>query len=128
MNTNFKIALALVAGAALGAAAMQGLHAQAQPKAYSVTEIEVLDDAAVAVYAPLVEAAIKAAGGRSLNTAGGRIIAVVGEPPKRVGIAEWDRLEQALAFGNSAAFKNLAPLRDKAQRRIRDYAVEARAN
>jgi len=36
MNTNFKITLAVVAGAALGAAAMQGLHAQAKPKAYSV--------------------------------------------------------------------------------------------
>ena len=46
MNTKFKIALAVVVGAALGAAAMQGLHAQAKPKAYSVTETEVLDAAA----------------------------------------------------------------------------------
>jgi hypothetical protein len=38
MNTKFKFALAVVAGAALGAAAVQGLHAQAKPKAYSVTE------------------------------------------------------------------------------------------
>ena len=53
MNTNFKIAVAVVAGAALGAAAMQGLHAQAKLKAYSVTEVEVLDPAALAVYTPL---------------------------------------------------------------------------
>ncbi len=33
MNTNYKIALAVVAGAALGAAAVQGLHAQVKPKA-----------------------------------------------------------------------------------------------
>jgi hypothetical protein len=36
-----KIVLALVAGVALGAAAVQGLHAQAKPKAYLVTESEV---------------------------------------------------------------------------------------
>jgi hypothetical protein len=33
MNTKFKIAMAVVTGAALGAAAVQGLHAQAKPKA-----------------------------------------------------------------------------------------------
>jgi hypothetical protein len=43
MNTNYKIALAVVSGAALGAAAMQGLHVQATPKAYSIGEVELLD-------------------------------------------------------------------------------------
>jgi tripartite-type tricarboxylate transporter receptor subunit TctC len=57
--------------------------------------------------------------------AGGKTVAVVGEPPKRVAINEWDSLEQAQAFFNSAAFKNLAPQRDKAQKQIRNYAVEA---
>jgi hypothetical protein len=31
MNTKFKFALAILAGAAFGAAAVQGLHAQAKP-------------------------------------------------------------------------------------------------
>jgi len=127
MNTNFKIVLAVVAGAALGGAAMQALHAQAKPKAYSVIETEVLDAAALAAYLPPIEAAVRAAGGR-IFTAGGRTIAFVGEPPKRVAIAEWDSLEQAQAFVNSAAFKNLAPQRDKATKVIRNYAVEATAN
>jgi len=48
MNARYKIVLAIVAGAALGAAAVQGLHAQAKPKAYSVTETETLDAAAQA--------------------------------------------------------------------------------
>jgi hypothetical protein len=38
MNTNSKIVLAVVAGIALGAAAVQGLHAQAKPKAFFVSE------------------------------------------------------------------------------------------
>ena len=43
MHTRSKIVLALVAGVALGAAAVHGLHAQAKPKAYLVTESEILD-------------------------------------------------------------------------------------
>jgi hypothetical protein len=62
MNSKYKIALALVAGTALGAAAVQGLHAQAKPKAYLVTETEVLDAAALAAYTPQAQAAVKAAG------------------------------------------------------------------
>jgi uncharacterized protein (DUF1330 family) len=117
--------MAMLVGAALGAAAVQGLHAQAKPKAYLVTEIEVLDAAAQATYATLVQAAIKAAGGRNFNTAGGKAIAFVGEAPKVVAISEWDSLEQVQAYRNSTAFKNLAPQRDKAQKQIRSYAVEA---
>jgi hypothetical protein len=52
MNAKFKLALAAVTGAAVGAAAVHGLHAQAKPKAYSVTEIEVIDDAAEAAGPP----------------------------------------------------------------------------
>jgi uncharacterized protein (DUF1330 family) len=128
MNRSITLGMALLAGAALGAAAVQGLHAQAKPKAYLVTEIEVLDAAAQATYAPLVQAALKAAGGRNFNTAGGKTIGFLGEPPKVVAISEWDNLEQAQAYRNSTAFKNLAPQRDKAQKQTRSYAVEAIAN
>jgi uncharacterized protein (DUF1330 family) len=125
MNTKFKIAMAVVAGAALGAAAMQGLHAQAKQKAYTVAELETLDAAAQANYVPAVLAAQKAAGGHPFNTGGGRIVAMEGAaPPMRVAITEWDSLEQAQAFYNSAAWKTLAPQRDKASKTIRRYTVE----
>jgi uncharacterized protein (DUF1330 family) len=128
MNSNFKIALAVVAGAAVGAAAVQGLNAQAKLKAYSVTEVEVLDPSAVAVYTPLILAAIKDAGGRTFNTAGGKTIAFTGEVPQRVGIIEWDSLEQAQSFFQSPVFRSLSPQRDKAERYIRQFAVEATSN
>jgi uncharacterized protein (DUF1330 family) len=129
MNSKFKIVLAVVVGGALGAAAVQGLHAQAKPKAYIVTESEVLDATAADAYGLLVRATQTAAGGRNLRTAGGKIVAFEGAPPpKRVAITEWDSLEQAQAYRNSAAWKNLAPQRDKAQKIIRAYAVEAVAN
>jgi uncharacterized protein (DUF1330 family) len=126
MNTNFKIAIAVVAGAALGAAAMQGLHAQAKPKAYTVAELETLDAAAQASYVPAVLAAQKAAGGHPFNTGGGKMVAMEGAaPPMRAAITEWDSLEQAQAFYTSAAWKALAPQRDKAAKTIRRYTVEA---
>ena len=123
MNTKFKIVLAVVAGAAFGAAAMQALHAQAKPKAYIVSESEVIDAAAAATYSPVIQAAQKAAGGRSFRTTG-RVVANVGTAPKRVGISEWDSLEQAEAFYKSKAWNDLAPERDKALKTIRRYAVE----
>jgi uncharacterized protein (DUF1330 family) len=55
-------------------------------------------------------------------------VAVVGEAPKRVGITEWDSVEQARAFRNSEAFKNLAMQRDKSVKIMRTYIKEAAAN
>jgi uncharacterized protein (DUF1330 family) len=115
----------MVAGFGLGAVAVQSLHAQGKPKAYTISEIETLDAAAQAAYVPDILAAIKAAGGRNFNTAGGKIAAIVGEAPKRVAINEWDSLEQAQAFYKSKVWNDLAPKRDKAQKLIRAYAVEA---
>ena len=95
------------------------------PKAYTITETETIDAAAQATYSSLQQAALKAAGGRSFRTPGGRIVAFTGDAPKRVAINEWDSLEQAQAFFNSKAFKDLEPQRSKAVKTIRRYAVEA---
>jgi len=46
MKTRYTVALSMIAGAALGGAAIQGLHAQAKPLAYVITEVEILDQAA----------------------------------------------------------------------------------
>ena len=123
MNSKYKMTLAVLAGTALGAAAIQGLHAQAKPKAYLVTESEVLDAAALASYTADVSAVQKAAGGRSFGTRG-KIVATVGDAPKRVGISEWDSLEQVQAYINSAARKNLVEGR-KVIKINRQYIVEA---
>jgi uncharacterized protein (DUF1330 family) len=129
MKTHYTVTLAMLAGIAIGAVAIQGLHAQAKPKAYTVAELETLDAAAQAAYVPAVLAAQRAAGGHPFNTGGGRIVAMEGAAaPKRVAITEWDSLEQAQAFYNSAAWKNLAPQRDKAAKTTRRYSVEAASN
>ena len=48
-----------------------------------------------------------------------------GRPPKSVGITEFDSLDQAVAYRNSQAFKDLDPLRNKAIKIIKQYTVEA---
>jgi uncharacterized protein (DUF1330 family) len=128
MKTQYTVALAMFAGFGLGAVAVQGLHAQVKPKAYTVTEIEALDQAALATYIASVTPTIKAAGGRNFNTAGGKIIAFTGQPPKRVAIIEWDSPQQAQTYLDSTAWKNLTPQRDKAEKITRSYVVEAVAN
>jgi uncharacterized protein (DUF1330 family) len=126
MNRLITIGLAMLAGAAIGAAAVGGLHAQSKPKVYLLTELQVIDAAATNAYGPKILATQKAAGGRPLNTAGGKITSIEGgAPPQRVAITEWDSLEQAQSWNNSAARKNLLPERDKAEKLIRAYVVEA---
>ena len=84
MKTYFTVGLSMIAGAALGAAAIQGLHAQAKPKAYQVTELEIIDNAAWQEFVKAVRASQQAASGRNLRTAMGKVVAFVGAPPKHV--------------------------------------------
>jgi uncharacterized protein (DUF1330 family) len=125
MKVSSTVALSVIAGIGIGAVAVESLRAQAKPKAYTVSELELIDAAANAAFVPLVQAAQKAAGGRPFRTGGGKIVAMEGDAPKRVVIAEWDSLEQAEAFYKSTAWKDLAPQREKAIKTIRRYAVEA---
>ena len=129
MKTRYTVVLSMIAGAAVGAAAIQGLHAQAKPKAYIVTESEVLDAAALAAYVPQAQAAARAAGGRpGVVPAGGKIVALVGTPPKRFGVSEWESLEKAQAYYSSAERKALDPQREKSQKVVRQFIVEGPAN
>jgi len=73
----------------------------------------------------LLRASQQQASGRNLRTAYGKVVAFVGDPPKHVGITEFDSLDQAVAYRNSQAFKDLDPLRNKAIKIVRQYTVEA---
>ena len=55
MTSKSRIVLAILVGAALGGAAIHGLHAQAKPKAYTVTELETLDAKGAADVAARIE-------------------------------------------------------------------------
>jgi uncharacterized protein (DUF1330 family) len=114
----------MLAGAALGAAAVQGLHAQAKPPVYLVSEIDVTNvDAYTKEYVPKVRATIKAAGGRLLG-ASQQVTPIEGDPPKsRVTINAWDSLEQLQAWRNSPEYKEARQIGDK-YAKFRSFVVE----
>jgi uncharacterized protein (DUF1330 family) len=126
MKTHFKVAIALVAGAAIGGAAIQGLHAQSTPKAYVVTEIEVINQEVQNAYLPKVGEVIKSTGGTYLAR-GGKIVALEGEAPKRVTIVAYDSLEKAQASRNSPAWAALSAERSKAIK-TNSYVTEGLPN
>ena len=119
--------LALLAGVAIGATVLQGLHAQGtKPKAYTVSELEILDPSAQTTYLPAARKAIEAAHGRALRTFGGRVFPIEGgAAPKAVALVEWDSLDDAVAFYKSKPWAELAPQREKAAKVVRRYLVEA---
>ena len=127
MKTYYAVALSMLAGVALGGAAIQSLHAQAKPKAYTVTELETLDAKAAADVAARVQKMQEGAGGRNFRTGGGKVTAMEGPPPpQRVAITEWDSLDKAQAFFKSKEWADMGPDRDKALKTVRRYAVEER--
>jgi uncharacterized protein (DUF1330 family) len=127
MKTNYKIAIALVAGTALGAAAVQGLHAQAKPPAYVVGEIDVSNqEAFTKEYVPLAVKALAASGNKALAR-GGKVVAIDGTPPKpRIIINSFPSLEAAVAAYNSPAYKEARTVGNK-YGTFRLYAVEGLA-
>ena len=117
----------MLAGVAIGAVAIEGLHAQSTPKAYVVSEIEVINQEAQAAYLPKVTEVIKSAGGTFLAR-GGKIIALDGaEAPKRVTIVVYDSLEKAQASRNSPAWTALSAERSKAIK-ARSFVTEGLPN
>ena len=130
--------MALLAGVAIGAVAMQGLHAQPKPlpptsggviqfklKAYSISELELLPTADRGAYFPGVRQAIEQHHGKALRTTAGRVVKIEGsDPPTNAALVEWDSLNDALAFYKSDAWTSMQAQRDKTYKVIRRYVVE----
>jgi uncharacterized protein (DUF1330 family) len=129
MKTYYTVALSMVAGAALGAAAIQVLHAQAKPPVYAVSEINVTDpDGYGKEYAPKIREVIKAHGGRLVAVGGagglaGKLTAIEGEAPQRAAVQVWDSMEQYQAYRNDARFKDVRKMGDK-YAKFRTFVIE----
>jgi uncharacterized protein (DUF1330 family) len=126
VKTKYIVALSMLTGIAVGGAAIQGLHAQAKPMGYVVTEVTVLDEAAFKEFASKTGPTSEPFGGKRI-VRGGKVTALDGEPPKRVIITAFESVEKAQGWRNSAGWKDLMPLRAKAVK-SREYIVEGVAN
>ena len=125
MRTYLTVAVSMVVGMAVGGFAVQGLQAQGK-KAYTVVENQVIDATLAAAVVSRIASAQAAAGGRNLGTGGGKIVALEGPAPARVGITEWESLEKAEAFYKSKAWTDITPDREKAIKTTRQFLVEQR--
>jgi uncharacterized protein (DUF1330 family) len=116
--------LALFAGFGLGAIAVEALHAQATPPAYVISEIEVTNlEAYQKEYIPLAQQALRASGQKIL-AAGGKTVALSGEPPKsRVVVSIFENLSRAQAAYTSSDYVEARKIGDK-YAKLRIFAVE----
>ena len=104
MKRSITIGLAMLAGGAIGAVAVNGLHAQGKaPGAYAVVDISAITNP------DLFKTLLHKAG--STNDAfGGKyvirtenIVGVIGTPPKRFVVIAFDSMDKAKAWSASAA-------------------------
>ena len=120
--------LSMAAGVALGALTIQGIHAQAKPPVYFVSDIsEITDPAGFAT----VGGRSDAAAAQTLKDFGGQYIArtdhitaLDGTAPKRFIITRFDSADKAKAWYNSPeVMKNVQEIRMKTTK-SRTFIVE----
>ena len=130
MKQYLGLGLGMLAGTLIGAAAVSGLHAQAKPPVYLITEIDVTNpDAYAKEFDPKAQATIKAAGGRFIAIGGVAgvgakpVTALQGTPPKRVTIQAWDSYEALKAWYNGADYQAALKIGEK-YATFRRFAIE----
>jgi uncharacterized protein (DUF1330 family) len=129
MNPRYKIALALLVGTGLGAAALQGLHAQAKPPTYVVVAVRSVKDAdgfKAGVVDKASPAALAAAGGKYVVRTQ-TITSLDGTPPQRFVLISFDSPEKAQAWYNLPATKEINAVRMKTTDSL-SFIVEGFAN
>jgi len=114
MNRRITVGLGMVASAALGATAVQTLHAQTKPPAYNIAEITITDqDGYNKEYLPLVTKTLTDAGGKFL-VRGGKTISYEGAAPApRVVVIQFESLDKLQALYNSTSYKDAIAVGDK---------------
>jgi uncharacterized protein (DUF1330 family) len=124
MNTKYKYALVMGAGFALGAIAVQGLHAQAKPPAYLITEVTVNNqDAFMKEFAIPGMKPLQEAGGKFLARGSTPISLEGASPAPRVTVIQFDSMDKAQAWWNSPASKDQQAIGNK-YATFRTYLVE----
>jgi uncharacterized protein (DUF1330 family) len=108
MNRPIALGLTLLAGVVTGAAAIQGLHAQAKPPAYVLVDVAVSNEdgyqKAFKEYGDKIAKVITDGGGKFL-VRGGKMVAIEGAPARRLVIVAFENLDKAQATFTSAAYK-----------------------
>jgi uncharacterized protein (DUF1330 family) len=124
LKFNQTLAIALVAGVAVGGAVIQGLHAQATPPAYVVVDISDITDPEgfKAIFPKTGPETLAPFGGKYLIRTD-KITALDGTAPKRFVVIAFDSMEKAKAWSESASSKEANAIRVKTTKSSR-FLVE----
>jgi uncharacterized protein (DUF1330 family) len=124
MNSNHKLAIAVLAGFSIGVAGTHAIHAQQvkSPPGYVIAEVDVTDPEAFKKYAEKVPPTVAAFDGHYL-VRGGKVQAVEGEAPKRIAVIAFESAEKAHAWEYSPAYEAIKPMRQSAAK-SRIFIVE----
>jgi uncharacterized protein (DUF1330 family) len=113
MKRQYGIALSMIAGAALGGAAIEVLHAQAKPPVYMIAINQLTDpDRYAKEYVPPAQKSVKDHGGEYVAAGPGTPLA--GNLPQGpVVILRWDSMEALEAWRNSPDFQAVFKIGEK---------------
>jgi uncharacterized protein (DUF1330 family) len=130
MRTHATVALSMLTGIAVGAVAVQGLHAQSKPMVYLVNEIDVTDPEKYgAEFTPKAQATVRNSGAKFLVIGGAAgagakpIHAIEGTPPKRMTIQVWESVDALKKWYDSPEYQDALKIGHK-YATFRRYAVE----
>jgi uncharacterized protein (DUF1330 family) len=124
MNMKYAVALSLTAGIAIGAVAIDRLHAQAKPPVYVVNEVEITDQAGFQKYAEDNSKLIQKHGGKYLVRGGKIIKTLTGPGPTgRYTIYSFENESKMNDWLADPAQKDVVATRDKVAK-FRSFVVE----
>jgi uncharacterized protein (DUF1330 family) len=114
MKAKYIVALAIGASFALGALAVESLHAQAKPPAFVIVEATLTDaDGYVKEFIPPAAKAIAEAGGKYLARGGATVPLTGSPPPARFVLLQFESIDKAQAWWDSPSRKEAQVIGDK---------------
>ena len=124
MNSKYTLVLGLATGIAIGAVAVDRLHAQAKPPVFVINEVEVTDQAGFQKYADDNSKIIQKHGGKYVIR-GGKIIATLSgtAPTGRYTIYSFENEAKMNDWRNDPGQKDVLATRDKVAK-FRSFVVE----
>jgi uncharacterized protein (DUF1330 family) len=123
MKAYIGLGLGMLAGAAIGSAAVNELRAQAKPGAYAVVDItEVTDPDTFRTLLPKAGPAAAEHGGQFVARTE-KITSLDGDAPKRFVIIAFDSIEKAKAWDSSPAQAEVNAIRKKSTK-SRSFIVD----
>lgn len=111
MKANYKLILATLVGAAIGAMGAAAIYARpAAVPGYVVAEVDITDPATFAKYAAKAPGTIAQYGGHYVIR-NGKNESIEGDAPKRFVVIQFESVEKAKAWEDSPEYSAIKPIR-----------------